>query len=109
MTSFDHRLLDPLIHSRIRLSVLAILASVEEAEFTYLREQVKTTDGNLGAHLRRLEDSGYVHAAKSFVARKPMTRYRVTEAGRQAFRNYVDRLESLLPASPGEMRRREAG
>ena len=106
MTDYDYRHLDPLVHSRIRLSVLAILASVEDAEFTYLREQVKATDGNLGAHLRKLEDAGYLGVAKGFVDRKPMTRYRITDAGHRAFSGYVDHLERLLRTSssgpPGE-------
>lgn len=98
MTDYDYRHLDPLVHSRIRLSVLAILVSVEDAEFTYLRKQVKATDGNLGAHLRKLEDAGYLCVAKRFVNRKPVTRYRITASGRQAFRAYVDHLEGLLGA-----------
>lgn len=97
MTSrFDHRQLDRLVHSRIRLAVLSILAAVEDAEFTYLRDQVNTTNGNLSTHMKKLEEAGYVEADKSFVDRKPVTRYRVTETGRQAFRTYVDRLETLL-------------
>lgn len=102
MTDYDYRHLDPLVHSRIRLSVLAILAAVEDAEFTYLREQVRATDGNLGSHLRRLEDAGYVRVHKGFVRRKPMTRYRITTAGRRAFAGYVDHLERLLHASAGD-------
>lgn len=109
MTNYDYRQFDPLVHSRIRLSVLAILASVDDAEFTYLREQVKATDGNLGAHLRRLEEAGYVYATKHFVDRKPLTRYRITEAGRQAFRSYVDSVERLLLASPPDVPRSAAG
>ena len=60
MSSFDHRRLDRTVHSRIRLAVLAILAAVDEARFTFLRDRVKTTDGNLASHLRKLEDAGYV-------------------------------------------------
>ena len=80
--------------------MLAILASVEDAEFTYLREQVRATDGNLGAHLRKLEEAGYVDVTKGFVARKPVTRYRITPEGSQAFREYVDHLETMLRSSP---------
>ena len=109
MTTYDYRHLDPLIHSRIRLSVLAILGSVEDAEFTYLREQVRTTDGNLGAHLRKLEDAGYVHVSRSFVDRKPMSRYRIAEEGRAALRAYVDRLEQLIHSTAAEEDLREAG
>lgn len=97
MTSYDHRRLDELIHSRIRLSVMAILAGAEEAEFTYLRDQVNTTDGNLATHLRRLEDAGYIRMRKAVVDRRAVSRYSLTAAGRSAFRDYVDRLESLLP------------
>ena len=109
MKNYDYRQFDPLIHSRIRLSVLAILVSADDAEFTYLREQVKATDGNLGAHLRRLEEAGYLHVTKHFVDRKPLTRYRITEAGRRAFRSYVDSLERLLLASPIGLPRSAAG
>lgn len=109
MRDYDYRRFDPLIHSRIRLSVLAILVSVDDAEFTYLREQVKATDGNLGAHLRRLEDGGYVDVTKHFVDRKPLTRYRITDAGRQAFRAYVDHVEQLLTSSLSGLPRSAAG
>ena len=103
MKNYDYRQFDPLVHSRIRFSVMAILVSVEDAEFTYLREQVKATDGNLGKHLRRLEDAGYLLVTKHFVARKPMTRYRITDTGREAFRKYVDTMEQMLRAAPSDM------
>lgn len=93
---FDHRQLDRLVHSRIRLGVLSILAAVQSAEFTHLRDQVNTTDGNLATHLRKLEEAGYVDVDKSFRDRKPVTRYRMTGEGREAFRAYVDRLEGML-------------
>ncbi|MGH8129033.1 MAG: transcriptional regulator, partial [Gammaproteobacteria bacterium] len=60
MSNFDYTQLDAVIHSRIRLAVMATLASVENAEFTFLREQTGTTDGNLSTHLRKLEDAGYI-------------------------------------------------
>lgn len=109
MKNYDYRQFDPLIHSRIRLSVLAILVSVDDAEFTYLREQVKATDGNLGAHLRRLEEGGYLDVTKHFMDRKPVTRYRITDTGRQAFRRYVDSVEQLLRAPQSEVPRSAAG
>ncbi len=96
MTAFDYQQLDDVIHSRIRLAVVAVLAAVDEADFTYLRDQVNATDGNLGAHLGRLEDAGYVTVRKTFVDRKPISRYRLTREGRRAFADYVDRLERLL-------------
>lgn len=101
MSEFDHRRLDDLIHSRIRLAVMAILAAVDDAEFTYLRDEVNTTDGNLSTHLRKLEDAGYVDVRKMFVDRRPVSRYRLTAAGRDAFREYVDRMERLLGRAEG--------
>lgn len=96
MSTFDYQELDDIIHSRIRLSVMSLLAVVEAAEFTYLRERTGATDGNLGAHLRRLEDAGYVIAEKRFEERKPVTRYSLTRAGRGAFRRYVERLAAMI-------------
>lgn len=102
MSEYDHRKLDRLVHSRIRLAVLSILAAVDDAEFTYLRDEVNTTDGNLSTHLRKLEDAGYVQVEKGFRDRKPVTRYRMTDAGREAFRDYVDRLGEMVDVGPGE-------
>lgn len=96
MTEYDHHNLDRLVHSRIRLAVLSILAAVEDAQFTYLRDQVNTSDGNLSTHLRKLEEAGYVEAEKSFRDRKPVTRYRMTPEGREAFREHVERLEEMV-------------
>ncbi|MFB6240973.1 MAG: winged helix-turn-helix domain-containing protein [Gemmatimonadota bacterium] len=93
---FDHRQLDRTIHSRIRLAVLSVLAAVENARFTYLRDQVNTTDGNLSTHLKKLEEAGYVGVEKSFEDRKPVTRYHLTDEGRRAFREYVESLGEML-------------
>lgn len=96
MSEFDYRELDALIHSRIRLNVMAILVSVEDATFAYLKDQTGATDGNLGAHLRKLEEAGYVEVDKEFVDRVPTTRYRLSPKGRRAFAAYVERMERLL-------------
>lgn len=96
MSQFDYHRLDDVIHSRIRLAVMSILAGVESAEFTYLRDRTGATDGNLGAHMKKLEDAGYVAVDKRFVDRKPLTRYRLTADGREAFCRYVDRLEAMI-------------
>lgn len=101
-TGFDYQQLDELIHSRIRLAVMSILASAETAEFTYLRDRTGATDGNLGGHMRRLEKAAYVEVRKDFVDRKPVTRYRLTDKGREAFRRYVERLEQLLEGAKEE-------
>lgn len=99
MDEFDHTRIDDVIHSRLRLAIMAVLASVERAEFSFLRKQVNTTDGNLGAHLRKLEDAGYVRSEKHFVDRKPRTDCYLTETGRAAFRSYIERLGSLVSSS----------
>lgn len=96
MGEFDYQLLDEVIHSRIRTAVMAILAGVDEADFTILREKTGATDGNLGTHMRKLEEAGYVRAVKSFVERKPRTRYRLTDRGRRAFLKYVHRLQQMI-------------
>jgi DNA-binding MarR family transcriptional regulator len=88
--------LDDLIHAKLRLGIMALLASVENAEFAYLRDELRTTDGNLGAHLRKLEDAGFVAATKRFEGRTPVSRYRLTASGHQAFETYLDQLARVL-------------
>lgn len=99
MSVFDHQRLDGVIHSRIRLAIMAVLSAVDRAEFAFIRDKVNTTDGNLGMHLRKLEDAGYAGVQKTFVDRKPVSYYRLTPKGRNAFRDYLQRLESLLRAT----------
>ena len=91
--------LNPVIHGKLRLAVLSLLMTVEEAEFTWLRTRTGSTDGNLGAQMAKLEEAGYVAVEKKFVQRKPQTLYRMTEAGRQALAEYVQALKQLLGAS----------
>jgi len=97
MTDFDHTAIDELLQSRVRLAVVAFLASAGEADFSVVRDTIRTTDGNASVHLRKLEDAGYVAVRKHFVERKPQTLYALTERGRQALLDYVAHLESLLP------------
>ena len=88
--------LNPVIHGKLRLALLSLLAGVEEAEFTWLRAKTGSTDGNLGAQLLKLEEAGYVAVEKKFVSRKPQTIYRITDSGRQALTAYVQALKQLL-------------
>jgi DNA-binding PadR family transcriptional regulator len=88
--------LNPVIHGKLRLALLSLLSTVEEAEFTWLRAKTGSTDGNLGAQLLKLEEAGYVEVEKKFVLRKPQTLYRMTDAGRQALTDYVQALKQLL-------------
>jgi DNA-binding MarR family transcriptional regulator len=96
MPDFDYQQLDDIIHSRIRLAVMSVLVSVEEADFTFLRDKINATDGNISVHLRKLEDAGYVSVNKSFVERKPATSFRLTTKGKKAFELYIERLESFI-------------
>ena len=97
MTDFDHSAIDELLQSRVRLAIVAYLASAGQADFSLLRDAIKTTDGNASVHLRKLEDAGYVAMEKRFANRKPQTTYALTERGRKALLDYVAHLESLLP------------
>ena len=99
LSPFDHNKLDDVIHGRIRLGVVAYLSAVDSALFGELRDQVGATDGNLSAHLRKLEDAGYVRAEKSFVNRKPQTRLSLTPDGRKAWRTWLDRIDALRSAA----------
>jgi DNA-binding PadR family transcriptional regulator len=101
MEPFMHELpeLNPVIHGKLRLALLSLLAGVEEAEFTWLRAKTGSTDGNLGAQMMKLEEAGYVAVEKKFVLRKPQTLYRITESGREALAEYVQALKQLLGAA----------
>lgn len=88
--------LDPMIHSRIRLAVLSILISVKQASFSYLKETIETTDGNLSASLSKLEEAGYISIKKSFKGKKPLTTCSIREKGRTAFSNYLKALETYI-------------
>lgn len=94
--NFDYQQIDDVIHSRIRTSIMAVLVSVEEAEFNYLKEKVNATDGNLSVHLKKLEDAGYVSVKKIFIDRKPVSKYKITIKGYKAFENYIKNLESIV-------------
>jgi DNA-binding HxlR family transcriptional regulator len=93
--------LNPVIHGKLRLALLSLLSGIEEAEFTWLRSKTSSTDGNLGAQLAKLEEAGYVSVEKKFVQRKPQTLYRMTDAGRQAFLEYVQALKQMLGGAMG--------
>ena len=88
--------LDRLIHERLRLGIVSALAVNDSLTFTDLRSQLKTTDGNLSVHARKLEDAGYIHCTKSFDGRLPRTEYKLTAAGRKALQRYLDHMEALI-------------
>ncbi len=91
--------LDRLIHERVRLGIVSALAVNGSLTFTDLRSLLGTTDGNLSAHARRLEDAGYVLCRKSFDGRTPRTEYELTGRGRRQLQAYLDHMEALIRAT----------
>jgi len=94
--AFDVTQLDEVVHGRVRLGILTYLARTEAADFTELKAALQTTQGNLGIHLRKLEDAGYISIDKSFLKRKPLTRARLTKAGRKALTSYLRAMAKLI-------------
>ena len=88
--------IDEIIHGRIRLGIMVYLADAEVADFTELKTALEATQGNLSIHLKKLEEAGYVAIDKSFVDKKPLTRVRITDAGRDAFQVYVEAIGALI-------------
>lgn len=88
--------LDPLLHSQLRLAVMSLLLSVEQADFTYLKEQTGATAGNLSVSLEKLSEAGYVNMEKFIDGKRPRTVCRITPEGIGAFERYVKALESYI-------------
>jgi len=89
---------DRLIHERIRLGIISALAANQSLAFNELKRLLKTTDGNLSVHARKLEEAKYIACSKSFEGRMPKTEYALTAAGRKAFEKYLDHMEALIQA-----------
>ncbi len=85
--AFDHR---------VRLGIMSVLMVTEFADFTTLKELLGVTDGNIASHIKALEKKDYVKVEKSFIDRKPNTRYSATKKGREDFQKHIDAIESLL-------------
>ena len=91
--------LDRLVHERVRLAIVSALAARESLTFNELKGLLKTTDGNLSVHARKLEDAEYIACDKSFEGRVPKTEYRLTALGRRALERYLDHMEALIRAA----------
>lgn len=91
--------LDRLIHERVRLGIVSALSVNGSLTFTDLRDLLGTTDGNLSAHARRLEDAGYVVCQKTFDGRMPKTEYGLTALGRRELNAYLDHMEAIIEAT----------
>lgn len=90
--------LDRLIHERLRLGIVSALAADDSLTFNELKKLLKTTDGNLSVHARKLEEAGYIVCKKSFEGRMPRTEYRLTADGRRALEKYLNHMEALIRA-----------
>jgi DNA-binding transcriptional ArsR family regulator len=94
--------LDRVIHERLRLAIVSALAVNESLTFNELKALLKTSDGNLSVHARKLEDAGYLSCEKSFEGRIPRTEYRLTAAGRRSLERYLDHMEALIRVTRSE-------
>src|SRR5688572_33381889 len=95
----DLQALDRLIHERMRLGIVSALAVVDALSFSDLKAALRTTDGNLSVHARKLEEAGYVACRKYFDGRVPRTEFRLTAEGRAALERYLDHMEALIRAT----------
>lgn len=91
--------LDRLIHERLRLGIVSALAVNNSLSFSDLKKLMRTTDGNLSVHARKLEEADYIACTKSFEGRMPKTQYRLTPTGRKALERYLDHMEALISAT----------
>jgi DNA-binding HxlR family transcriptional regulator len=91
--------LDRVIHERMRLGIVSALAVNDHLSFNDLKKLLKTTDGNLSVHARKLEEAGYITCAKYFEGRMPKTEYRLTAPGRRALERYLDHMEAIIHAT----------
>ncbi|MDH5643647.1 MAG: transcriptional regulator [Gemmatimonadota bacterium] len=97
--------LDQLIHERRRLGIVSALAANESLTFGELKAVLKTTDGNLSVHARKLEDAGYVKVSKGFEDRRPRTEYSLTDKGRRALEQYLAKMESIVNSTRDALER----
>jgi DNA-binding transcriptional ArsR family regulator len=96
VNDFDYQQLDDIIHSRIRLAIMALLITVDEADFVFVKEKVNATDGNLSVHLKKLEDAAYINVKKEFIDRKPRTIFSLSKKVINAFEDYLEQLKKMI-------------
>jgi DNA-binding transcriptional ArsR family regulator len=92
--------LDPLLHSQLRLAIVSLLVSVEEAEFSFIKEQTNATAGNISVQLDKLQEAGYIKIEKTFKGKYPLTKCSITKKGIKAFEDYVKAIQQYI--QPGK-------
>ena len=95
-SKFDHHQIDTVLHSRIRLAIIAVLATVDEIDFNTLKSDVNTSDGNLSIHLKKLEEANYLTTTRSIVNRKTQTVIKISGSGLVALNSYFDTLGQFI-------------
>jgi DNA-binding MarR family transcriptional regulator len=88
--------LDPLLHAQLRLAIVSILVSVEEADFVFIKDKTGTTAGNLSSHIEKLSQAGYIEVRKFIDGKRPRTVCKITQTGLDAFDNYVKTLHDYI-------------
>lgn len=88
--------LDPILHSQLRLAIISLLISVEEADFTFIKEKTDSTAGNLSVQIDKLEKAGYIKVSKSFKGKRPLTTCKIERKGILAFEEYVNHLKTYI-------------
>ena len=88
--------LDPILHTQLRLAIVSLLVSVEEAEFSYIKDVTKATSGNISVQLNKLKEAGYIDITKTFKGNYPQTNCKITKKGINAFEEYVKNLKQYL-------------
>jgi predicted transcriptional regulator len=90
------RELDPILHSQLRLSIVSILMSVDEANFNFIKDETQATSGNLSIQIKKLKDAGYIEVKKTFKNNYPNTSLSITKTGVKAFEDYVNSLKNYI-------------
>ncbi len=88
--------LDPLLHSELRLAIMSILLSADEADFVYLKERTKSTSGNLSVQIDKLSEAGYIEVQRGFIGKRTRTVCKITKVGIKAFEEYIESLKGYL-------------
>jgi DNA-binding transcriptional ArsR family regulator len=92
--------LDPLLHSQLRLAIISILISLEEAEFSFLKEKTNASSGNISVQIEKLQEANYIKIEKSYKGKYPLTKCSITKEGIKAFEDYIIALQQYI--KPGE-------